>query len=308
MLDVRRLRLLRELHHRGTLAAVADALAYTPSAISQQLALLEREAGVALLERVGRGVRLTEAAIGLVEHTEAVLARLEQAEAELAGASGGPRGRLRIAAFQSAIWALVAPSLGPLGERHPDLRCELVEWESDDVFALVRSGDVDVAVAEEYDHAPRRRDPTTERRELCLDPILVALPARHPLARAGGPVPLGALAQERWATAMADTAFGDMLARICRAEGGFEPDVRHRANDIRTLAQLVRLGDAVALLPGLGRGDAGEGVALRELEAPLSRRLFAAFRAGGGRRPALVAVLEALEARAEALGLRRPAA
>src|SRR3954469_7412462 len=127
MLDLRRLRLLRELRERGTIAAVADALAYTPSAVSQQLAQLEREAGVPLLERVGRGVRLTDAALGLVDHTEAVLARLQLAEAELAASDSEVQGVVRITAFQTAMRALTAPVLRTLTDAHPRLRCELIE-------------------------------------------------------------------------------------------------------------------------------------------------------------------------------------
>src|SRR5687767_10905683 len=175
MLDLRRLRLLRELNERGTIAAVADALAYTPSAVSQQLAQLEREAGVPLLERVGRGVRLTDAAVGLVEHTDAVLARLEQAEAELAAAEDEVHGVVRVAAFQTAARSLVAPVLRPLADAHPRLRCELIELEGEESLPQLRAGDIDVVVAEEYREAPRPHDPALERFDLARDRILLAL-------------------------------------------------------------------------------------------------------------------------------------
>src|SRR5215212_1761958 len=140
MLDLRRLRLLRELRERGTIAAVADALSYTPSAVSQQLAALEREAGVPLLERVGRGVRLTDAAHRLAAHTDDVLARLEQAEAELAAASGAVHGRVRIAAFQTATRSLVAPVLRMLSDSNEGLRVELVVMEAEEALPLLRAG------------------------------------------------------------------------------------------------------------------------------------------------------------------------
>src|SRR5687767_4438569 len=114
MLDLRRLRMLRELHERGTIAAVADALQFTPSAVSQQLAALEREAGVPLLERAGRGVRLTDPALVLVEHAEALLARAALAEADLAAASGMVSGRARIAAFQSVSMRIALPAMQAL--------------------------------------------------------------------------------------------------------------------------------------------------------------------------------------------------
>src|SRR3954451_17049028 len=129
MLDLRRLRLLRELKERGTIAAVADALQFTPSAVSQQLALLEREAGVKLLERAGRGVRLTDPALVLVEHAEALLERAAVAEAGLAAAAGEVAGRGRIAGFQSVAMRLALPAMATLAESAPRLRCELVEAE-----------------------------------------------------------------------------------------------------------------------------------------------------------------------------------
>src|ERR671927_743302 len=129
MLELRRLRLLRELHERGTIAAVADALQFTPSAVSQQLAMLEREAGVRLLERVGRGVRLTDPALVLVEHADALLERAALAEADLAAAAGTVAGRGRIASFQSASLNLAAPAMAALARDAPALRCELIEAE-----------------------------------------------------------------------------------------------------------------------------------------------------------------------------------
>ena len=182
MLDVRRLRLLRELAARGTVTAVAEALAYTPSAVSQQLAALERDAGVPLLERVGRRVRLTDAGRRLVEHADAVIARLEEAEADLAATQGAVAGRMRIAWFQTAAHALVLPALGVLHRRHPDLRAELLQADAEHALPELRLGDVDLVVAEEYDHAPRARDPALDYDELCSDLLVVSVPAGHPAA------------------------------------------------------------------------------------------------------------------------------
>src|SRR3954468_18030456 len=132
MLDLRRLRLLRELNARGTIAAVADALQFTPSAVSQQLAMLEREAGVPLFERAGRGVRLTDAALVLVEHAAALLDRAALAEAELAAAQGTIAGRGRIAAFQSVMLNIAIPAIKELAREAPRLRCEVIEAEPED--------------------------------------------------------------------------------------------------------------------------------------------------------------------------------
>src|SRR3954452_22292437 len=125
MLELRRLRLLSELRERGTIAAVADALQFTPSAVSQQLAILERESGVRLLERAGRGVRLTDAALVLADHADALLERAAAAEADLAAAAGTVAGRARIAGFESVALALPLPAIPPLRRDAPRLRCEL---------------------------------------------------------------------------------------------------------------------------------------------------------------------------------------
>jgi DNA-binding transcriptional LysR family regulator len=306
MLDVRRLRMLRELHVRGTVTAVAEAMAYTPSAVSQQLATLEREAGVPLVERAGRRLRLTDAGRGLVEHAEVVISRLDLAEAELAATAGDEViGRVRIAAFQTAASSLVLPLLGALPARYPRLRLELAEMEAEEAFDLLPRGEVDIVVAEEYDYAPRRRDPSLSFRDVCRDPLVLVLPADHPLCAADPEtVPLAALRDERWAAPRSGTAFDDSLVRACRALGGFEPDRRHRSNDLAVLEQLVAAGEAVALLPSLGQPGHTPGVAVRHCaEAPLDRRIFLAARRGSTGRPALKAVSRALREQARAIGM-----
>lgn len=307
MLDVRRLRLLRELHHRGTVAAVAEALSYTPSAVSQQLAQLEREAGVALLERVGRRVRLTDAALTLVGHADAILARLEEAEADLAADDADVRGTVRVAAFQTAASSLVAPAIVALADRHPGLVVELVEAEAEEALPMLRVGDVDLVVAEEYEHAPRRREGWMERDDVCLDPLVIALAAEHPLARGDGPIALGELRDETWAATRPITAFADMVERACRLRGGFEPRIAHRANDLRLLLELVAAGLVVALVPSLGHPDDQAGVVVRPV-APdgLSRRIFVVGRVGHARHPALGAVAAELREQAAAVGLPPP--
>ncbi len=294
MLDLRRLRLLRELRERGTLAAVADSLAYTPSAVSQQLAQLEREAGVPLLERAGRGVRLTDAAV--------VLARLEQAEAELAAATEEVQGVVRIAAFQTAARGLVLPILRPLSDAHPRLRCELVELEAEEALPHLRVGDLDIVVAEEYSEVPRPRDPALERVAIAQDRIVLALPTGHPAA-ARERVRMRELADAPWATTRDGTLFGDVVLRTCRA-AGFEPDIRHRANDVQVLLQLAAEGHAIALVPMLGEPEAEPRVDVRPVAgAEIERLIFAAVRRGGSRRPSVAAAIDALRTRALELGL-----
>jgi DNA-binding transcriptional LysR family regulator len=303
MYDVRRLRMLRELAARGTVTAVADALAYTPSAVSQQLAALERDAGVALLERAGRGVRLTEAGRRLAAHADAIMARMEAAEADLAGLAGRAAGRLRVACFQTAAGALVLPALARLRLRHPDVRPELEDVEAEEALPGLRLGEYDVVVAEEYDHAPRRRDPAVERTELGHDRMLIALPEGHPLAGAER-VALADLAAETWVSPRENTLFAAMVARACRAAGGFEPDIRHRSNDLRLLFELVAGGQAVALVPALGRGWLVPGAVLRPpAGSQLERRIFTAVRRGTGAHPAVAALQEALAEQAREIGV-----
>ena len=303
MLDVRRLRLLRELAARRTVTAVAEALSYTPSAVSQQLAALERDAGVRLIERVGRGVQLTDAGRRLVTHADAVIARLEAAEADLASAAGEVSGRVRVASFQTAAHALVIPALGPLEERFPDLQCELVQADAETALPALRLGDVDMVLAEEYDHAPRSRDPALEHRDLCRDALVFAVPEGHPAA-AKATIAFADLRGDEWAGGETGTAWNDMIERACRSIGGYEPDVRHNVDDVRLILSLVAGRGAVGLVPALGLHNEIEGFVWRPpAEGPLDRRIFTAVRRGTAERPALQAVRAALAEQARALGL-----
>jgi DNA-binding transcriptional LysR family regulator len=307
MLDVRRLRLLRELAARRTVTAVAEALSYTPSAISQQLAALERDAGVRLIERIGRGVQLTEAGHRLVGHADAIIARLEAAEADLARASGDVSGSVRVASFQTAAHALVIPALGPLEARHPDLQCELVQAEAENALPALRLGDVDMVLAEEYDHAPRPRDPALEQRELCRDALVFAVPVDHPAAQQEQ-IAFADLRDGEWAGGEAGTAWNDMIERACRSLGGYEPDVRHNVDDVRLILALVAARGAVGLVPAMGLHNEIEGYVWRPpAEGPLDRRIFTAVRRGTAERPALQAVRGALAEQARALGLETTA-
>ncbi|MFI8500386.1 LysR family transcriptional regulator [Streptomyces sp. NPDC085524] len=180
MLDVRRLRLLRELARRGTIAAVAEALAFSPSAVSQQLGVLEREAGLPLLERTGRRVRLTPAGQHLVEHAEAVLERLEQAEADLAEARGGLSGVLRIGAFPTATRAIVPAALTALARRHPGLEPMVSETDPAAVAHALRAGDLDVALVHEYDFVPAAHEPGLATEPLYGETMYLATPSPSP--------------------------------------------------------------------------------------------------------------------------------
>jgi DNA-binding transcriptional LysR family regulator len=303
MLELRRLRLLRELNERGTIAAVADALRFTPSAVSQQLALLEREAGVPLLERAGRGVRLTDAALVLVGHAEALLERAALAEADLAAAAGTVTGRGRIAAFQSVSIRLAVPAMEALARDAPRLRCELVEAEPEQTLPALALGDVDLVLGDEWQHQPLRLPRGLERHRLLSDPVHLLLAARHPAARRHPEaVPLAELADEAWASGHVGMAWAEMTQRTCRERGGFEPDIRHRTDDATVAIALVARGLAVTLLPELALPRRMPGVARRAVAGgPVGRTILAATRAADAARPSTQALLAAVREAADAV-------
>jgi DNA-binding transcriptional LysR family regulator len=306
MLDLRRLRLLRELEQRGTIAAVADALQYTPSAVSQQLAMLEREAGVRLLERAGRGVRLTDAALVLVDHADALLDRAALAEADLAAAAGTVAGRARIAGFQSVLLRLALPAMEELAREAPRLRCELFEGEPEQALPALALGDVDLVLGDEWQHQPLRLPDGLLREDLFRDAVHLILPARHPVARRHrDAVPLAELADAAWTTGHAGMGWEQITHRACRELGGFDPDIRHRTNDATVSLALVARGLAVTLLPELPMPERHPGVVLRAIaEGPVSRAIFAVTRAADAARPSTQALLAAVRRQAVSASAR----
>ncbi|MFC0434835.1 LysR family transcriptional regulator [Kutzneria buriramensis] len=283
MFDLHRLRLLKELHTRGTLAAVAAALGYSSSAVSQQLSLLEKEAGAPLLERVGRGVRLTPQAVILAGHAEAVLNRLEQAEAEIEASLTAPTGVVRVASFQTAMLSLMPPLLDLVALRAPNLRLDAVQLEPDQALSLLTAGGCDLVLAEEYFGHPLTRRSGIDQVELGLDAMRLALPPRL-----ADRTELAQLAGERWILEPADTESGRWARTLCR-EAGFEPDVAFHSTDIVTHIRFVETGHAVGILPDLVWQDVPpRGVELGH------RRLFTCARTGAQRRPGVVTVREAL--------------
>ena len=302
MLDPRRLAVLREFAAQGTIARAAEALSFTPSAVSQQLSQLQRESGVALFRRAGRRLELTDAGRMLAARAGELLARLEEVEAELAQAAGDVRGTVRVAAFQTASRALVLPAIDRLAGTHPALRMELVELEAEESLPLAARGGVELAIAEEYEHAPRPHVAGLERAYLDPDEMVLALPAgtrRPPTTRCRS----RRVRDLAWATGHAGTAYSDMVTRICRAVGGFEPDVRHRVSDMDLLLGLVAGKRTAAVVPMLGRPEREPGVAVRRIAGGSFRRaLFVATRASDRARPATAAAVAAIEEAAEGAG------
>jgi DNA-binding transcriptional LysR family regulator len=285
MLDVRRLRLLSELARRGTIAEVARAVGYSASAVSQSLAQLEREAGMGLLERDGRNVRLTAAAHRLVVRTDRVLAELDAAEAELAAEQGSVRGELVIGAFPSAGARLVAPAVRALAERHPELVCTVREHEPEDGIALLRSGELDMLVSESYDRVPAAPAGGLEERPLRSEPLLLALPAP-----AGETVALAGLAGAAWISGVAGTQYVGAVDQACQA-AGFTARIAHRADDATLILGLVAAGLGVGLVPELACVPYPGVAYARAVPEPPLRHIGALLRRGAGRRPALAALL-----------------
>jgi DNA-binding transcriptional LysR family regulator len=290
MLDVRRLRLLRELAHRNTIAAVAAALAYTPSAVSQQLSALERESGVPLLERSGRRVALTPAALALVEHTEVVLERLEHAAAELASTREGPSGPLLIGAFPSAARTVIPPALATLAVDHPRLEPCVREIDPAAVAGALRAGELDVALVHTYDFVAVPPEPGLDTEHLFDEPMFLAAPrAFTPLP--GADDPLGRWGEAPWIVAPAATRCGTMTVRACEA-AGFRPRVRHVVDDFPTVLALVGIGGGVALVPQLAAAESVPDVVLTPL--PMRRNTLAACRRGSSSHPAIAAFVRAV--------------
>src|SRR5918998_3657559 len=229
MLDVRRLRVLRELAARGTIAATADALGYTAPAVSQQLAALEREAGVALLERNGRRRRLTPAGEELVAGPGGILRELEAAEAALAATTASVAGVVRCAAFSSAHRALLPPAIAALAARYPDLRVSTAEMEPEASLPALKLGELDLAIAQDYEFAPAPDVAALERTHLVADPLRLALPDGHPLA-AREHIDVAELEGEPWIAGRRGTFCYDVVVHTAR-RAGYEPRLAHITND-----------------------------------------------------------------------------
>jgi DNA-binding transcriptional LysR family regulator len=305
--DLHRLRLLRELKHRGTLAAVASALSYCPSSISQQLSLLESEAGVPLLERVGRGVRLTPQAEVLVAHTEAVLEQLEQAEADIASSLSELTGTLRIASFQTAALALVPTALALLYDAHPGLRIQVTQMEREGALSALLAHDVDLVIDVEYPGDPSPCHAELEQEFLGDDSMHLVYPGVTNATKVQEALRM--LADHPWVMEPDGTAARRWAMTVCRG-AGFEPDVRYESADLLLHLRLVEQGHAAALLPDLVWLGRRRTIPLRPVPfGQKTRTLVTAVRRGSSRHPAIQtgrqALLTAVDKHSETT-LRRP--
>jgi DNA-binding transcriptional LysR family regulator len=292
MFDLVRLRVLHTVAGHGTLAAAAQALHLTPSAISQQMAKLEREAGCRLMERQGRRVRLTDEGLVLAKHAQRILAAVEEAEADLDERRGQVLGTISIGAFPTAARSLLPGVLAECGSRYPGLRVASCEVEPYQALGRVAAGDLDLAVTQDWTNVPVAVPERLLLKEIGRDPADVALPADHPLA--GSPrLSLEALVDEPWVTSTEGTICYDWLTNTFR-KAGHEPRIAHQAAEFPTQLALVAAGLGVALLPRLAGEGVPPGVRLVPVTPQMYRRIFVGWREEADRRPAVGAVVELL--------------
>jgi DNA-binding transcriptional LysR family regulator len=308
MLDTHRLRLLREFAERGTIAAAAAALGYTPSAVSQQLAALEREAGAVLLDRTARAAELTDAGRRLAEHAGRILAMIEAAEADLSAA--GPTGRVTVTAFPTAAVAF-GPALVRRVRAHPGLTLLLRETQREEGLRLVRTGEADVALVADWSgrrpsaESGRGRDAggtgTLRFYPLIRDPVVLVLPRGHPAADPDQPVDLDKLRDEPWLAAPAGEPSRQAVDRLLAGAGGMPP-APWEFEGLSTILSLVARGIGIAALPRLTLAVGDRRVTVRELPGVTQARdVYAVARASSVRRPSVAVILAALNAAAERL-------
>lgn len=292
MVDLWRLRILRELAQRGTMAAAAEALFLSASAVSQQISQLERETGIRLIERHGRRVRLTPAGERLVSHANRLFVIVEEAQAELATIKKEITGTLRASAFASAAGAIMPKAMLNLQRRHPRLDVTLQDLEPLESLAALRSWQVDVALIDDLIVPPDPSDQGIERQALLTDSLLVVLPVRHPLAQRKF-VKLSDLADEDWALNEQATTYYQMIVAACRA-AGFEPRIRSSCRNVSVTFAMVGAGCAVSILPRLWLAHHDRSVCVKKLMPAMHRNISVAIRRGSSKQPAVQAMLQEL--------------
>ena len=263
MLNVNRLRILIEVAARGSFSAAAETLSYTQASVSQQIAALEHETGVTLLERLPRGVRVTPAGKVLLEYAEGIIARLHAAEAEMAAIAGLRGGQLRMASFPTAGATLMPLAIAIFRAQHPEVELTLAEGEPEEIMPRLSAGEFDLALLFEFEGTSESPGPDVERMALFEDPMFLALPADHALAQRRT-LKLENLRAEAWIQTSAASPCARHVMRSCHA-AGFEPIVSFESDDYQTVQGLVAAGVGVALIPKLALAGAREDIAIRAL-------------------------------------------
>ncbi|MDT3399293.1 LysR family transcriptional regulator [Streptomyces sp. B1866] len=293
MLNLDRLRTLHAVARHGSVSAAAEGLHVTTSAVSQQLAKLERETGQRLLAKNGRGVRLTDAGRLLADHAARILSQVELAQSDLEARRGQAVGELLLGAFPTAARGLFPEALATLRAEHPQLRPRLREMEPDAAVPSVVRGDLDLAVVLDWYNKPLPMPGGLVKAPLLDDPADVAMPAGHPLA-GRAEVDLEDFADDEWISWPEGEFCHDWLMFTLRAKG-IEPRVRHTAEEHHTQLALIAAGLGVAVAPRLGRGPVPEGVRVATVrQLTMRRHVYAIWRADADRRPSIRAAVDAL--------------
>lgn len=292
MLSLDRLRILHAISSYGSVGGAAEALHVTTSAVSQQMAKLERETGQPLLVKNGRGIRLTDAGRLLAGHAERMLSQLELAHSDLEAHRGQAVGELLLGAFPTAARGLFPAALTALRREHPQLRTRLSEMEPEESVGRVVRGDIDLAVVLDWHNRPLSLPGGLAKAPLHDDTVDVALPAAHPLADRAEVV-LGDFADDEWVSWPEGELCHDWLMFTLRSDG-VEPRVSHMAEEHHTQLALVAEGLGVAVAPRLGRGHVPDGVVIVPVRHTMQRHVYAIWRADADRRPSIRAAVEAL--------------
>lgn len=300
MIDVRRLAVLRELHRCGTVTAAAAALNLTPSAVSQQLAALGRQAGVPLVEPTGRKLQLTGAGLALVQHAEVVLDQLEKAETELRALAAGETGVVTIGAFPTAINGLLIPTMRALRASRPSVRLHVRDLTGDDAAGVLMQGQLDIALWLAYPGSRAAEERGAVERPLLEDALDVVLPVDHPLARKRT-IALTALKDEPWVAGIPGSPCRRIVDAACAAVG-FTPRVEQFSDDWSAVVGLVAAGAGVALVPRLAQPEAADDVVIRPVAGHAPRRhIVLLTRPAAAAAPHVTAVIDQLVATADSL-------
>jgi DNA-binding transcriptional LysR family regulator len=304
MLDVRRMRVLREVALCGSFSAAAESLSFTQSAISQQIAALEREAGAVLVERSARGVRLTEAGEAVVRHADGILGRLAEAEAELEAIAGLRGGRLRMAAFESAAATIMPVAIAEFAKAHPAVELSMTLVEPEAAVAALKAGDLELAITFGAGKPEDRLGDGVQHHHLLEDPMYLVLPSDHPLARKRG-VRLADVADEPWIGGAPDCECNRMISQAC-LRFGFDPRIAFETDDYAAVQGFVAAGVGVSLIAELGLRSVREDIVVRPLGRDTPVRQIFATALTGYRSPATLAMIEVLRTVGAAHAAGRP--
>lgn len=292
-MNLNRLRTLRELSIRSTMAAVADALYLTPSAVSQQITQLEEDFGIALVERIGRRVQLTSAGHALVGHAEQILEALDQACSDIEERKNVVSGEVRIAAFPSVASALLPHVIRDLRQAHPLLKVVFMERGADEGLEALHSWMVDIALTDSFVGMPAHEHQGLQKTLLLEDEVRAWLPRDHPLATKNV-IRLAELKNESWALESTSNSFAQFVRERCLSVG-FEPNLNGYCKSVVTVEAMVASSGSVSVIPGLFARKPHPDIVVRRLEPKLVRSIYLMYRKTQQQRPAVQAVVKALQ-------------